>query len=69
MEDKIYCYEKYKGYTIVVEYLPYSDIWEGIAYKEDYRNPSVDTDGADPVCVREDVLRLVDKILEENSYE
>lgn len=60
---ELYCFETYKNYTIVVEYLEQSSKpYEGIAYIHSHNNPEYVICGNDGESVFNDLKRKIDKI-------
>ena len=60
MDDTMYSYDKVKDYHVVVEYLGDGG-YEGIAYKEHPENPSVVVLGSKAEEVRNDVIDILNK--------
>ena len=65
MEPEVYCFEEYRGFTLVVEG-KFEGKWEGIAYKWDHRNPPICVYGLHPEHVRLELMEWVNKYWSED---
>lgn len=62
MNELLFSFECYKGYTIAVTEEPYE--WVGVAYIHAHQNPICVVTGKDPEAVRLECVQMVDDITE-----
>ena len=64
MNDNLYSFETYKGYSVVVEKLD-TDEYEGVGYVHSYHNPEFVFKDDNPEWVRSNIMRLIDEKVED----